>query len=909
MDLNRISCKLLSIPETDDALVLLGIPRGRFDIHAISAGLRRRYVQITMHPESDDEEKQLIREYLQGIAAQVCASAPKDIPKEKRFLKLTDLDKKIIATLVAEGGWNQKSRARLVAVAMSYGISVGGLTRILEAIAEAARQGDGPLCIEKRKKLKITREWSAPLPSPPSHFDNLVSSATAKLNLDFSATNNVLTIKLCAFFALLVLFVMFLGLALLLSGEEDVRNQIAIKNTISSILDDTEDIPDEVFTPMFTTVPTFAFPELELQCMNASDKAISIPAQLSELAESIQDALMRGDKPKEKYILQWEEAINNASHGWPFVSNETLTLINNQVIDVIRQSELLPEYTEKLLQHLNPPDLRLGEPLQVLKKAWCVGMLASIKCSTILSPNTRSLASLQQSRAASQIKTCDPFAAREECLDVIMEKLHSTTKFDARSLEQWEAWLIAVSNLTNQDSADKRYLLAIEYILLSNLDMLRESDMRKVLGRIILQINSIKTNLFRERIIALHKHDEITSIDLTVFGNMIFSSNNSPWFTSKYIVNLGDTDEVRATITELLAKEWAIEERHRPKAQNFKFAGIVNIEQINTWQSIYSALDRSGGLARYIITLRLLNEAAANISIGRTDQVERILNKIESFKLDIQKPLPKVLLEEPDGKWTIEFNTSANDALDKLAANGVTELGMSDARTLARAALSMHSTQVRQQATDIIISQFYYNEHVAIAMLDFLDKYYSKREVSKLVANLTEVVLPEQSSSRWAEVARRALVQHAISTSKPSQKVLDYLSVELAGSLVDEYLVLNPSVVLPSGEISSLNAIEMLVNYRTQTQPSSDQLFIFNPSGLLQRFLHKQIEYYMQLRNAQPGFVHSRQEEFIRSLRAIATEDSTIIEQIASVEFLVSSQWNLLLSSIGVEIQNMESNE
>ncbi len=146
--------------------------------------------------------------------------------------------------------------------------------------------------------------------------------------------------------------------------------------------------------------------------------------------------------------------------------------------------------------------------------------------------------------------------------------------------------------------------------------MLRESDMRKVLGRIILQINSIKTNLFRERIIALHKHDEITSIDLTVFGNMIFSSNNSPWFTSKYIVNLGDTDEVRATITELLAKEWAIEERHRPKAQNFKFAGIVNIEQINTWQSIYSALDRSGGLARYIITLRLLNEAAANISMA-----------------------------------------------------------------------------------------------------------------------------------------------------------------------------------------------------------------------------------------------------------------------------------------------------
>ncbi len=911
MDLNRVACELLEIPETDDALSLLGIASGRFDLPAIHAGLRRRIAQLAVHPKSCEDETQQIREYLHGVATQLCASAPQQHPKEKRFLKLTDLDKNIIATLVAQGGWNQKSRARLVAVAMSYGISVGGLTRILEAIAEAARQGDGPLCIEKRKKLKITREWSSSLPPPPSHFDTLITSASGKLNLDFSTCNNVLTVKLCAFFALLVLFVMFFGVALLFSVDDEPVTQIETKNTTSSFLDQTEDIQVEVFKPMFSTVPTFSFPELELQCMNYSDEAISVPQRLSELAESIQDTLMRGEDPKEQWIVQWEDAIKKVSHGWPFVSNETLTLINHQIINVIRRSELLPEYTERLMQFLTPPDIRLGEPFLVLKKSWCVGMLASIKCSTILSPNTRSFAASQQNETTRQIKTCDSFDARAECLDLIMEELHSTTTFDTRTMEQWEAWMIAASSFTNQKFAHERYLLAIERILFSNLDLLRESNTRKVLGRITLQNKSIRTNQFRERVLAMYKDDKVTSIDLAVFGNMIFSSDNSPWFSSKFIVKLNTTDETRAAITESLAKEWPIEKTIDTHSSNFAFSGTIDVKQIHTWQSIYSALNRDDGLSRYIISLRFLNEAAANISLGRTDQVERILQKIERFKLDTPKTLPKVFLQQTGDDWSVAFTESASSALDTLAQDGVTELGVIDAHTLAKAALLKHSNSVREQATDIIISQFYNNENVAIAMLDYLDNYYSKREVSKLVANLTEVVLPEQSSSRWKEDARRAMVQHAISTTQPEQKELDYLSIELSESLVDEFLVMNPTAILPSGEISSLKAIEMLVHYRGQplSQAPSDMVFVFNPSGLLQSFLHKQIEYYVQLRNADSGLGYSQKDDFVRSLRTIAANDSTIIEQIASIEFLVASHWDLFLSTIAVEIQTMESTQ
>ena len=108
MDLNRAACELLDIPETDDALSLLGIARDRLDIPAIKAGLGRRLSQIAIHPTNCEEDTQEIREYLKGIAAELCTAAAPQAGDPKRYLKLTALDKRIIATLVAQGGWNQK---------------------------------------------------------------------------------------------------------------------------------------------------------------------------------------------------------------------------------------------------------------------------------------------------------------------------------------------------------------------------------------------------------------------------------------------------------------------------------------------------------------------------------------------------------------------------------------------------------------------------------------------------------------------------------------------------------------------------------------------------------------------------------------------------------------------------------
>ncbi len=897
MEIKVAACELLNIPQTDDALALLDISHGQFDKVSIKAGLRRQLTKLAVHPLNCEESTHKIREYLRDLAKDLISSVPVTKPKEQRFIKLTEFDKRLIATLVAEGGWNQKSRARLVTIATNYNVSVGQLTRILEGLAEASRDGDGPLCFEKRAKHKITREWASMQPEAAA-LDKFLTSSNERLNLDFSSNNTVLTVKLCSFFALLVLFIMFFALALFMSEEEkEVENlpPLIIKESKN------QELQDE-FTPLFSKVPTFHFEELDLICHNHGDLAIEIPKKLAFLSDDIHITFLNGKSPNNDWMVQWDDAIQTTSKGWPYVSNETMQLISDQVVNVLRRSESQPEYTSQLLEQLKLPKLRASKPFGVLEKTWKSGMLAEIKCSSILSPNTRSLATSLQIQS---IRTCNPLDARIECLDIVMNELLEDTEFDERLMKSWEVWLIAVSSLNDKRQKHGRYLLAVDHLLSTDIDFLRESNSRKVLGRVVLEADQISTNHFREQIVSFYRSEEITPIDLFVFGNMLYVSGNAPWFRPDFIVDPSAESSIRNEQAKLVASNWKIEEVPRIESTKAILPEFIESEQVRQWQSLFSSLSRDVGLPNYIIKMRLLNEAAAYIATGRTDEVERVLKNIQSLKLDIPNLAKRVYLQGKRGSWSEEFKDSPHEALSNLAESGVSDLRQEDAVTLVKAALTKHSAQIRSKATDLIISKFGDSKNVAIAMLNYTDKYISRREVAKIIANLTEIVLPDLTSRRWQTEARRALLQHALSTSQPTVKEFDYISSELTGSLLDEYLTVNPSVFMSTSEISADKAIQLLVQKRAQDLPdeNGDRLFIFNPTGLLQNYLLNQVEYFYQLKHKNNLSIDS-QDEFIRNLQESVEGDATIIEQIASMEHKIAVYWDMYLSKIKVELQD-----
>ncbi|MBC8200836.1 MAG: hypothetical protein H8E86_02225, partial [Planctomycetes bacterium] len=540
--------------------------------------------------------------------------------------------------------------------------------------------------------------------------------------------------------------------------------------------------------------------------------------------------------------------------------------------------------------------VRAGAPLAVLQRTWSVGMLAAMKCSPLLTPNSRSYAAELQPES---INTCDASTARAECLDLITQSLLETTEFDSLTLMQWEAWMIATSSIANQESRHVRYMRVIKAIVNSKLDLLRESNTRKVLGRILLENETIKSEPFRDGVLSLYKDRTTTSVDLYVLGNLFYASGNSTWFSPQFILNVDASAEERESATSLLAQTWEVDTKPLPIRTVRALPNMIDSAQLQRWQELYTSLDRHSGLATFLIQTRLLNEAALYLFRGRSDLVEKVFTKLNTITVDAPPILSSVYYEETDGKWTSTFNDSKSEALSALKRSGATVLGTKDASTLARAALAMQSNQIRAQATDIIISQFYNDNNLAVAMLDYVGNYKSKKELSKLVANLTEIILPERTSANWDNEARRAIVQHAISTIEPEQKQLDYISNELTISLLDEFVETSPLVVLSSTEYTSLEAMRLLVKAKRKSHDDDSVFFIFTPSNILQHYLHNQLEYYY-LTSSSIFDSGSNAALFANKLKSIVQNDRTIIEQIASVEFLITSSWDLFFSQTGI---------
>ena len=322
--------------------------------------------------------------------------------------------------------------------------------------------------------------------------------------------------------------------------------------------------------------------------------------------------------------MQWNNAIESISLGWPFLSSDSLQNLQEQCINTIRRSEMSPQYAQVLLQSLKPTTLRIGDPLAVLRRTWCSGMLAAMKCSPLLTPNTRWYAATLQ---VESIKTCDARTAREKCLDLIASSLLTSTEFDARTLMQWEAWMIASSNISNQESRHARYMQVIDTIIKSNLDLLRESNTRKVLGRIALESKTINSHPFRNGVLSLYNDSTATSTDLHVLGNLFYSSGNASWYSPQFILPLNTNEQERTEIVSLLAKSWVVETKALPLRKTALLPNNIDKVQLQKWQDLYGTLDRDRSVAKFLLHTRLLNEAAVYLYKGRSDLVDQVLSK------------------------------------------------------------------------------------------------------------------------------------------------------------------------------------------------------------------------------------------------------------------------------------------
>ena len=97
--------------------------------------------------------------------------------------------------------------------------------------------------------------------------------------------------------------------------------------------------------------------------------------------------------------------------------------------------------------------------------------------------------------------------------------------------------------------------------------------------------------------------------------------------------------------------------------------------------------------------------------------------------------------------------------------SGATDLGVKDANLLATIALSNSRSRLRATATKAIVELFYNGRNIAIAIVQNFKRAKTKEQITTLVAQLTNIILPEQQSPQWSTIARNALVQHLLIVS------------------------------------------------------------------------------------------------------------------------------------------------
>ncbi|MDP7006522.1 MAG: hypothetical protein QF718_09975 [Phycisphaerales bacterium] len=921
IDLDALTCKYLGLPSTNDHRRLLGLPSGLIDETIVNRSLRRRLAQLHVHPNGRSEEAIEVSSYLKRIAADIKQSVPKIAQSDEPHPDMTPLDQAILAALIGEGGWNRRCRARLVAIAASFSITVGGLMRILEALAESARGGTGPLSVKQRSTYDISRKWTT-VPAKRSAIsvvEEFVSRTAKKITPDLSSPSPIMTVRLALLFGSLTILAFILSLQILLSPDET-------KSTLSTIdleiadkggLDSEQNVLSNLMPKPYDTFPTFIFELVGNQSIEESDKAVLLSRNLSQLALKIREARLRGTRTQDKWLEEWKEAIDVISLGWPYIEESLLVSITTDLINVLVQAEYDQQFIGSLIEVAKPSRLHMRSPSETISFPWKVGFIAKISNSQRLGSSIQALARKSQ---LSKIPLVPEKEARLLEIDSIANQLVELTEIDNRVLHFWELWLDVVIRLKDPLVRSERFMKVIETIIDSEVDLSRDSTTRDVLGRIVDEVDWIKGKVLLDGILELYRSERVGSEDLWVLSKMLNDVDSCSWFADQYLVHPNSTSSEKKEIAKVIEREWPIDNSTQKAVWNLTLPAGFSPEKIESWKKRMA--DATTGEMDYsnLVKIRLINEAAVYIWRGRPDLANECFVKYDNFKINSHVLADKEVYLK-DGDFTDEFsgkrraNTdkelSQINALNYLLENKVTDLGIRDSKTIARASLANLSTKIRNLATEVIVDQLYNSKNVAVAIIHEIPNAKSQQQLLKLIANLTEATLPDRSSPRWTNEARRALVQHALAVSNKEYRELDLISNELTNSLIDEMLFLNPATMLPSEDISSVKAFELLVEQWQQDLTAFGELprtGWFNPIGVLQEYLQYQLEYARMLKIDEARWRNMESSShYVNKLDISRITSKNIIEQLQFAEIAIANNWDKLMSELLVE--NRRRNE
>jgi len=767
--------KYLGVPGNAPARRLLGLTDEPPTPETVEAGLRAAIGRTFRHPQGRSDEAEAVRRRLRALAATLVPAPPTRARPRPVLEQLTEFDRAVLAVLISSGSWNAATRARLVGVAGSYGVSVQGLIKVVTGLSEYAKSG-GP-------RLEVAHiAGAAPLAPPPDAAnDNGAYDWVQRIAPELRDDSAAATFKLSMLFGLLTVLVGALAARVLFAPREAapplpeppaVSAPAERAAVVSPPIADTAEPGAQ--PAAFERRPTFRARGLTAASAAAADRCPDVAPRLAELS----NRLAAADEPADTVLEDWDTAVGTVATGWVLVDRPVLDGIGAAIFEALYAASDQPSVTDRLLAGLTPPSSRTLEPEDIWRGAWTSGTLAEISGSPGLPPAVVQRAGVQLQQAlGGNVPPDRRFeTAATAWLAGVVPRLLEITELDPASLDLWEFWIAAQRRLGAGPRFQHAAFDAIEAVLATSLDLGRVRPTVDVLGRLLELVDFQSSPVARARLVAIFEDTKhVDGRDLWALTGLL-DAYGPPWFDDQLLAPESADWVFRRRLADKLAARWP-ETAATAEPGVAKVAGIpVDAALASRWLAQRQRLDdapiavEQAGRLDQLAAAAWLNEIAHRLANGDAETAGRHLDDLERGAMPggAGGP-PPVRPGAPigtDGQWAVEYDRAGRDVeqrmslLQQLQATAGTDLGTADAATLVAAAYRDSPAEVRAMAQDVLVAQFAAGPGVALEMLDQLPQASPSESTSDTIRRLTGRMLPSTRHETWPREARLALVAH-----------------------------------------------------------------------------------------------------------------------------------------------------
>jgi len=755
--------------------------------------------------------------------------------------RLTAFDRMVLAVLVANGGWNADSRARLVALAAQQGIGVDGLMRVMAGLAAHVRtSGARPNFAEMNEGAALLQ--AARHDAPPSRIEALLETVEERLGEELTSERLGPRIRVGAIFSVITLVMVYLLIRVLLVEPTPRQGPAAVDTpavvdsgaAIADPLTPEAPLPDTGRSPQ---PPTFAPGQVVLakfprppgfdgerrppEALQLLERARGLPALIDTLSRRI---TVGRDETSVAVEREWFAAAAEAGRCWPLMDSTLRDAIATQFSLALRGVDA-PTMGDRLLKAFEPAGVP-REPMELWFAAFRAGVLARIVTHAALLPPgivQRAGELLTQSLVVPVDGGVRGFAdGAARWLDVAAPQMVARLRGNDAFADEWEAWIEAQRAVRGTEALQEALVRALALLLHSGNDLTEPGPPNDLMGRLVQMLDFNDAPAVRREVLSWFGDPRVSTESLWVLTSLMARERGVRWFGTELVLDWAATDEIRTALAVRIDSRWL-----EPTEVE---AGVprtimVSAEALEEWRGAVRSIEGAVAGARdarsamrILILAAMLNEAAQAFEVGQERRAREIVGEIVEARpgaagadLTTRWPpglnsagIPRGVPSGVDGEWTTAFEATERSLDQRLAIlrqlrtlpGG--DLGPRDAETLVRAAFRGSSAEVRSVARAVLAESFRYGPTVVQELLDQLAEAGPTDELSEVIGAITESSLPRARDATWTRQARLALLMQLLRLRPSSESEIDLLAERLAEVMRRRLELLARSGIEPS---------------------------------------------------------------------------------------------------------------